>query len=185
MKDSPPHGHAERNSLTVIEPLQRIQVGVVVERRKAKSAWIDWVWQPSAVLPAVPDMPAWQQLSTDGEQATFYVGACEIFLYRSETTNYRDNLATGDPRLWIMLRPTGAEPPYEVTCVTADPAEGEALTESGGDLVEAVAMPTIIREAIEAFVAAHHVERSFVKRQRDRDDPEALARRSRADEGSA
>ena len=30
---------------------------------------------------------------------------------------------------------------------------------------------------IEAFVAEHHVERPFVKRKRDRADPEALARR--------
>jgi hypothetical protein len=35
-----------------------------------------------------------------------------------------------------------------------------------------------VREMIEAFVAEHHVERPFVKRQRDRADPEALARRA-------
>lgn len=171
--------------MSAFEPLQRIPVGVVVERRKAKSAWIDWVWRPIAVLPAAPDVPAWRQLSSDGEQATFYAGAAEIALYRSETTNYRDNLASGDPHLWIILRPTGVEPPYEIVRVTADPSEGEALTESGADLVEAVPMPGVIRAVIEAFVAEHHVERPFVKRKRDRGDPEALARRSRAKEGDA
>ncbi len=162
--------------MAVIEPLQRIQVGVLVERRKAKSAWIDWIWQPSGVLPAAPDMPGWRQLSTDGERTTFYAGAAEIALYRAEATNYRDNLASGNPQLWIVLRPTSADPPYELTSITADPAEGEALTESGGDLVEAVAMPLLIREAIAVFVAEHYVERTFAKRQRDRADPEALAR---------
>ena len=63
-------------------------------------------------------------------------GAAEIELYRTETTNYRDNLASGAPLLWVALRPTGVEPPYEIVAVTADPAEGEALTEAGNDLVD-------------------------------------------------
>jgi hypothetical protein len=41
-----------------------------------------------------------------------------------------------------------------------------------------VAMPAPVRTAIEAFVAEHHVERPFHKRERSRADPEALARRS-------
>ena len=49
--------------------------------------------------------------------------------------------------LWVVLRPTGVEPPYELLAVTADPAEGEAFTEAGNDLVEMVAMPEPIREA--------------------------------------
>ena len=72
------------------------------------------------------------------------------------------------------------DPPFEVFAVTADPNEGEAFTQAGNDLVEAVAMPDAIREAIEAFVAEHHVETQFVKRQRDTADPEALARRAPA-----
>jgi len=79
--------------------------------------------------------------------------------------------------LWIALRPTGVEPPYDIVAVTADPAEGEALTESGNDLVDVVPMPPPVREVVEAFVTEHHVERPFYKRKRDRADPEALARR--------
>jgi len=82
----------------------------------------------------------------------------------------------------VVLRPTGAEPPYEVLSVTADPAEGEAFTEAGNDLVETVPMPDLIRHAIESFIAEHHVERPFFKRKRDRADPEALARRTGAPE---
>jgi hypothetical protein len=79
--------------------------------------------------------------------------------------------------LWVALRRTGVEPPYEIFAVTADPAEGESLTESGSDVVEVVAMPDAVRAIIEAFVAEHHVERPFSKRKLDRPDPEALARR--------
>ena len=67
--------------------------------------------------------------------------------------------------------------PYRVSTVTADPAEGEAFTEAGANLVEAVLMPEVLRDAIEGFIAEHHLERKFVKRERRRADPEALARR--------
>ena len=102
--------------------------------------------------------------------------------FRGDTARYRDNLASGAPSLWVVLRPTDAEPPLALALVTADPSEGEARTEAGGDLVEAVAMPPSIVEMIAAFIAEHHVEQAFFKRKRDRSDPEALARRGRKDE---
>ena len=86
---------------------------------------------------------------------------------------YRDNLASAAPSLWVALRPTGVEPPYAIVAVTADPAEGESFTQAGDDLVEAVPMPPPVRDLVAAFVAEHHVERPFVKRERDRADPEA------------
>jgi hypothetical protein len=155
----------------------KIPVGVVVERRKAQSQWIDYVWKPAAVLAGMPDTAPWTVLNSDGDLTGFYAGAAEIDLYRTETANYRNNLASGAPVLWVALRPPAVEPPYDVVVVTADPAEGESLTEAGNDLVDVVPMPEPVREVIEAFVAEHHVERPFYKRQRDRADPEALARR--------
>jgi len=166
-------------------PLTRIAVGVVVERRPATSPWIDHVWRPVDVLAGVPDTAPWTQLPGEGDATVFYAGAAEVHLYRSETTNYRDNLATGEPFLWVVLRPTGADPPFEIVTVTADPAEGEAFTETGTDLVETVPMPAAVADAVAAFVAEHHVERTFHKRKRDRADPEALGRRQRTDEDGA
>jgi hypothetical protein len=163
--------------MSAAPPLETIPVGVVVERTKGTSAWVDYLWRPSAVLAGVPDTPLWSKLSDDGERATFYAGPAEIELHRTETTNYRDNLATGESLLWVVLRKTESEPPYKVFAVLADPAEGEAMTEAGNDLVETVAMPEPIQEAVAAFVEAHHVEREFVKRKRDRANKEALAKR--------
>ena len=154
-----------------------IAVGVVVERRKAQSRWIDFTWRPVAVLAGQPAAAPWTVLSQDGDSATFYAGPAEVALYRTEAGNYRDNLASGAPMLWVALRPTEGEPPYRIFAVTADPAEGEALTEAGNDLVDVVPMPPSVCTAINAFVAEHHVERPFHKRKRDRADPEALARR--------
>ena len=42
---------------------------------------------------------------------------------------------------------------------------------------EPVPMPDLVRDTIAAFVAEHHVEEVFVKRKRDRADPESLGRR--------
>jgi hypothetical protein len=80
--------------------------------------------------------------------------------------------------LWVVLRPTASEPNYQVLTVTADPAEGEAFTHAGNDLVATVPMQAAIAERISDFVAEHHVERPFVKRRRDRAEPHAPARRA-------
>jgi hypothetical protein len=159
------------------EPLLRIPVGVVVERRKAISSWADVLWRPVAVLAGLPDAAPWTPLGVAGEAATFYAGAAEVELYRSETDNYRRNLASGAPSIWVALHATGGEPPFEIAAVTADPAEGEGLSEPGQAIIEAVAMPEPLRAAIAAFVAEHAAEPVFHKRTRDRADPEALARR--------
>jgi hypothetical protein len=168
--------------LSIASPLAKIPVGVVVERSKSASQWAEFYWRPTGVLAGEPETAPWSQLSDYGERATFYVGSAEIELYRTEAGYYRDNLESGVPSLWISLRATGAEPPYTVAVVTADPAEGESLTETATDMVEQVPMPESIREIVAAFVAEHHVEQPFVKRKRDRADPEALARRTPLEE---
>jgi hypothetical protein len=163
--------------MSVVPALAQIPVGVVVERRRATSPWIDFTWQPVMALPGCPDAAPWTVVSIDAGIATFYAGSTEIALYRTESGNYRDNLACGVPLLWIALRPTGLEPPYELLAVTADPAEGESFTQTGKDLVATVSMPAVVRDIVEAFVAAHPVEKPFHKRKRDRADPEALTHR--------
>jgi hypothetical protein len=158
-------------------PLLRIPVGVVVERRKADSPWVDFVWRSVAVLPDELETSPWTVLREEGGATLFYAGSAAVDLYPSETARYRDNLASGSPSIWTVLSPAEGDWPYSVAAATADPAEGEAFTEAGANLVEAVPMPDMLREAIESFVAEHHVEREFFKRTRRQADPEALARR--------
>jgi hypothetical protein len=151
--------------------LVRILVGIVVERRKARSPWLDFLWRPISVLVGTPSATPWTVIGEEGDATTFYAGEAAIELHRTETTNYRDNLASGAPALWVALCPVASERPYEVLAVTADPAEGEALTDAGSNLVEAVSMPPDVVEAVIQFIAQHHVERTFVKRQRERQAP--------------
>jgi hypothetical protein len=163
--------------LSPARPQARIPVGVVVERRKATSPWLDTVWRIVAVLGGLPDAAPWTMLDAAEDAATFYVGAAEIALYRTDTDHYRSNLASAAPSVWVGLRPTGVEPPYNLFAVTADPDEGESFTQAGADLVDAVPMPEVLRRIVEAFIAEHHVEQPVYRRKRDRPGPEAAARR--------
>jgi hypothetical protein len=166
--------------LSATRPHVRIPVGVVVERCKATSPWLDSVWRSVAVLCGLPDAAPWTALNAGEDAATFYMGAAEIELYRSETDHYRANLTSGAPTVWVALRPTGVLPAYDLFAVTADPSEGESFTQSGEDLVDAVPMPAAVRQIVEAFVAEHHVEQPIYRRKRDSAGPEAPARRGAA-----
>jgi len=159
-----------------VRPIVRIPVGVVIERRRAKSAWADFIWRPVAVLPGVPNAVPGTALEGDTECMIFYGGSAEILLHRADASGYRENVGGGKALLWVAIRPTGTEPPYEIAAVTAEPSEGEALTENASHIVETVPMPGPVRVAVAEFVVAHHVEHPFIKRQREHADPEAMAR---------
>jgi hypothetical protein len=90
--------------------LALIPVGVVVERRKAKSVWADFLWRPVSVFVGKPVAAPWTPLDTRANTTLFFAG-------------------------------------------------------------EAVPMPPDIVEVLAIFVAQHHVERPFVKRQRDQKAP--------------
>jgi hypothetical protein len=146
---------------------QQLLVGLVVERWPPVSVWGSITWRGSQVLPQAPEVAPWTVLGRAPERDTFYAGAAVVTLYSTETANYLDNLGSGSPKLWVILRPSGDEPPVDVIAVTADPSEGEAFTEAGNDSVDPVAMPPEIAAMVAAFIEAHHVERPFEKRKRD------------------
>jgi hypothetical protein len=168
--------------MSIASPLQTISVGVVVERTKGVTQWSEFAWRAVSVLAGAPETPPGTKLSDDGARATYYAGTAQVELYRTETTYYRSNLESGTPALWVALRAASGEPPYSIAAVTVDPAEGESLTETATVMVEQVPMPKAIQQVLAAFIAEHHVEQNFTKRERDRADPEALARRGPADE---
>lgn len=151
-------------------------VGVVVARRALKSAWQAHQWVPVSILPAAPDVAPWTVLSKVASEETFYAGASEISLHSGETAHYRDNLQSERPSLWVSIRGMPDDRP-EIACVTADPYEGEALAAGVETIVEAVPMPIELQDWIVAFFNAHHVERTFFKRRRERFDPDRASRR--------
>lgn len=152
-----------------------LTVGIVVERRKLDNPWLDHTWLPSAVLPGAPAAAPWTILNEADGVRQVYAGPQTLSFYSVDTAHYRDNLSSGEPKIWLSLRQVDGEPPVSITGVTADPAEGESYTEAGNDIVEAVPMPAEIAMRLAAFIQEHHVERAFFKRRRDDANPEALA----------
>jgi hypothetical protein len=163
--------------------LARIAVGVVVERRQARSMWVEFLWRPVSVFVGNASAEPWTPLDTEAEMTLFYAGEAVIELHRTETANYRNNLASEAPVLWVVLRPAPSERPYELIAVTADPAEGEAFTDAGSNLVETVPMPPDVVAAVASFITEHHVERPFLKRRRQPSDPAPAFRRNGQEDG--
>ena len=154
----------------------RFDVGVIVARRPIASQWTDHQWLPHTVLVPAPAAAPGTPLGAVGADELFYAGALELALLPSQTAHYRDNLASGQPSLWVCLQiPPGGG--YVLSRVTADPYEGEALTGGIDGVVEAVPMPPAIATSTAAFVDAFHVEQPFIKRERKRADPDALGHR--------
>jgi hypothetical protein len=165
---------------------EQLVVGLVVERRELTGQWGGVAWRPTAIFAEAPDVAPWTSLGGQAGLARFYVGAMPIHLYSTDTTNYRDNLTSTAPKLWVVMRSSTVEPPLEVLAITADPAEGEGNTEAGNNIVETIDMPPEIAAAIAQFIATHHVDRPTFKRQRDGKAPkvswpDGLAKRRRDD----
>jgi hypothetical protein len=144
------------------------EVGVVLRRRSIDNPWVDHAWSPLTILEQVPETAPWSVLSAEGDATIYYAGSASIDLFSSDTASYRDNLIDGEPRIWVALRRPDGGAELELTKVTADPSEGEAMFESGCDVIGTVPMPSDIAAWIAAFVDQFHVERVFHKRKRDR-----------------
>jgi Protein of unknown function (DUF3305) len=144
------------------------EVGVVVRRRAIDNPWIDHIWSPVMLLDQVPAAAAWSVLSSEDGTTLYYAGSAFIDLFSADTANYRDNLMDGEPRVWVALRQQGGGAELELAKVTADPTEGEALFESGIEVIGTVPMPPDVAAWVAAFVDAFHVEQVFQKRKRDR-----------------
>jgi len=158
---------------------ERIPLGILVERRPATSTWAEHSWRVAEALEAPPDLPPWTVLREEAGRTLFFAGLVEVALHPTDTPNYLENLAADPPRLFVVLRPGDREPGMALLTATVDVGEAQLFADAGADLLESLPMPSGLSEAVAAYVAAHHVERDFHKRRRDRADLEALGRRRR------
>ncbi len=155
--------------------VERFAVGVIVERRPAKSRWQRHVWRVTEVLPGRPATPPWTVLHEADGVTQFYAGTTDLVVYSKETEALVHNLGAEMPAVWVVLRPREGAVGLDLLMATVDAGEAQAHADTGDDLVEMVAMPAPVQAWLAPFVAAHHVERPKYKRKRERADPEALA----------
>ncbi|SFD47177.1 DUF3305 domain-containing protein [Roseivivax sediminis] len=142
-------------------------VGVVVRRQPGVTRWAAWSWRPVAILPGA-EAADWQILREDGEATEYHAATVPLTLYRGETEAYRVALSDTKPCVYVILRAAarGATMPWSVHLVTASPHEAALFETSGEEIVEKVPMPQGVAAWVGTWVASHHVEEPFVKRQR-------------------
>jgi hypothetical protein len=161
---------SEAEATTALPPVDPVRmIGVVAARRMATSPWASdpVIVSPHAVLSEPPALEPGAALGEVGGATLFYVGPAELVLWRGETAHYRDNLATGAPKIWVATRREGER--WSVLLATANPYEGEALADQPGVALEALLAPPDLAADLMAFVEAHHVDQPFVKRKRKRE----------------
>lgn len=167
-----------------MERSQTISVGIVIERRKSSSPWLDHVWVPVGVVPGAPESEEWRLLESGPGFERYLAGALPLELHRTDTESYLANLA-GTAAVYVVLRrEDDPDAPHEVRpfLATVSAFEAEAYLISGGEeIVEPVPMSEEIAAWVQAFLDAHHVAEPFKKRQRSqhRGEEEKFAHRPR------
>ena len=130
--------------------------------------WATAVARPIGVIPGTGEHAVGAMLVERDGSRVVHAGDATIVLHRKDTAGVALNL-TGDGMLYVVMRPSDGPLGARVHLVTASDYEAQDHTDAGEDMVERVPMPAPIREAIEAFLARHHVEEPFHKRKRKRD----------------
>jgi hypothetical protein len=146
-----------------------IPLGVVVSREAIDNPWQDHVWQPVSVFLDAEPISAWRTLRTGTRFVHYHAATVPLELHRRETAGYLANLNSPDPGIYVVLREgpaDGGADPVHVHLVTASGHDVEAHGHTPAETVGRVAIPDPLREIIEAFIGAHHVEEAFRKRSR-------------------
>src|SRR5262245_10401038 len=146
-----------------------IPLGVVIAREKIDHPWQEYAWRPVSVFLGAPDISDWRELRRDATAVHYHAATLALELHPKEAMGYAANLETGAPLVYVVLREGGdSGKPIDVGVVTASPYDAEVYGYDGSEIVGTVAMPEPLVELLEAFVAKHHVEERFVKRQRQK-----------------
>ncbi|HUS96300.1 MAG TPA: DUF3305 domain-containing protein [Hyphomicrobiaceae bacterium] len=148
-----------------------LAVGVVLVRENTDHAWQDHTWRPLEVIIGVSDHQPGDVLMDDGSKAHYFAGTTEIELHRKETGAYTVSLENEPPCVYVVICEDDNDDavlPYKVRLVTISPFEAQDFLDTGEEIVEAIPMSAPLVAWVETFVANHHVEEKFIKRQRDR-----------------
>jgi len=152
-----------------MERVLSVSLGVVIAREKIDHPWQEYAWRPVSVFLGAPEIGEWRELRRDATAVHYHAATLTLELHPKETIGYVANLDAGEPLVYVVLREGGdSGKPIDVAVVTASPYDAEVYGYDGSEIVGTVAMPAPLIELLEAFVAEHHVEEPFVKRQRQR-----------------
>ncbi len=155
-------------------PAERIPVEVDVERVPLASRWADSSWRPARLVPSAPatgggDACAWRPVDAEGALERWRYDGLSLELHRTEAEGYYLNLASPEPKAFVMWRVNDdANPPVDIVVVTLSYHEAARMLD-GGEQVDAVPLDPRLRSALEPFVAEHY--KPEPRRKVKRNDP--------------
>ena len=137
-------------------PPLRFPVAVIMQRIALDNRWVSERWEACAVELGDSPMPG----AIDPVSASRWrCSGLEVELHPVEAEGYYLNLSARDPKvfvLWRMAEPGDeAEPRARPLIVTVSYNEAARFLDAG-EQVDAVPMPSALREAMESFVAMHY-----------------------------
>jgi hypothetical protein len=148
-----------------------ITVGVVLAKERIDHPWQDHRWRVASILIDPPPLDGWRILEEGPATTLYHAANLPLELHRTETAAYVVNLESNEPSIYVTVRQDpedDAEDPVRVHLVSASPFEGQGYEESGVETTDRVPMPEALLPLLSAFVAEHHVDKPFIKRQRSR-----------------
>lgn len=145
-----------------------LPVGVVIACDKIDHPWQEYLWRPVGVFLNAPPVDAWRELRRGPAFVHYHAATLALELHPKETPGYVANLTEDEPVVYVVLRERAdnADAPVEIALVSVSGYEVQAYGYSSEETVGSVPMPEPLLELLEAFVAEHHVDEPFVKRQR-------------------
>jgi len=151
--------------------LETMPIGIVLERRDSEHPWETETWRPVAVLPGGgggdPEGRAWREVDRGEGWERYVAGTVTLELHHTETEDYRYNLATDPPSVYVVLREDlEADAGIAPFSATASLSEAQALLDAEENIVEPVPMPAAIRQWIGEFAERYHVDQPHYKRKR-------------------
>lgn len=151
----------------------KMQVGIVLERRDAENQWIDYTWHARSVIPGAAPISGWLQIAQGDGWVQYHAATLDLELFRKETEGYKHNLSLEQPSVFIVLREGDEDDEYEIApfMATVCPYEAQDYMDSGEEIVEHVPMPAGIAAWMAEYIAVHHVDEQFKKRKRKPFDP--------------
>jgi len=148
-------------------------IDVVMERIALHNRWTTEQWRPAsvdAVAPGRATAAAASCIEDTPERSRWRFGGREVELHPTESEGYFLNVTSETPAVFVMwrMREDDGQPAAEPFIVTLSYNEAGRFMD-GGERVDTVPMPAVIRDWLAAYVAVHY--KPEPKKKHKRNDP--------------
>jgi hypothetical protein len=146
---------------------ERISLGIVLKRSRARDVWGSDVWRVDRLLLGGGAADVGRAVPEEDGSTRYYAGSLSLALFADQVESYRYNLGSRTPAVYVVLRPADGALALEPFLVTVCPVEAQDYMDDGEEVVEAVPMPDAIAAWLGGFVARFPAPEPFRKRKRD------------------